>query len=219
VNCMMETYLGGYVLLALSAEETERVREHLESCPACQAILRDFEPLPPLLGIVSAEQVAALDRPRPDLLERLLRDVHEEQQTPGEVRQRRMPRRRVLLAAALIAVTAGVGSASVLEHLDRPLTVVQAENTNTGLSAKLSLTPRREGTQLSLSLSGVSPGERCSLIAHARDGRTDTAASWTASYTGTANVSGTTAIAAAQLTSLDIVTDDGRHLLTLDVTQ
>jgi hypothetical protein len=51
------------------------------------------------------------------------------------------------------------------------------------------------------------------LVAHADDGRSDTAATWVASPQGTASVPGATAIPADDLTELDVVTPNGHQLV------
>jgi len=66
-------------------------------------------------------------------------------------------------------------------------------------------------------VNGATPGEHCSLVARARDGRSDTAATWVATYQGSADVPGTTAIPIDQLSEVDIVTSDGQRLARLVV--
>jgi len=63
-----------------------------------------------------------------------------------------------------------------------------------------------------ITLAGVYPGGRCSLVAHSRDGQSDTAASWADTH-GTAAIDGATAIPASQLSELDVVTDRGELLV------
>jgi hypothetical protein len=66
-------------------------------------------------------------------------------------------------------------------------------------------------------LHGVAPGERCRLIAVARDGHQDVAASWQATYEGQADVSGATAIPTPSLSALRVVSNDGRVLAAVPV--
>ena len=72
------------------------------------------------------------------------------------------------------------------------------------------------GTGLKLQLSGVPALEHCSLVAVGRDGRREVAASWEATYEGTATFDGTTSIPASELASLRIETDTAT-LVTLPV--
>jgi hypothetical protein len=58
--------------------------------------------------------------------------------------------------------------------------------------------------------------EHCSLVAVGRDGRREVAASWEATYEGTATFDGTTSIPASELASLRIETAT-QTLVTLPV--
>jgi Putative zinc-finger len=200
MTCLMENYLGAYVLDALEPAETEDVRRHLAGCPGCSETVRSLEWIPGVLAAVPLQEIDALDRPV--LLDGLL----------AKARRQRRTRRLALAAAAVVLAVAGGVSVPLLTP-DESAPVVRASNA--GVTAEVSLTARGEGTALGLKLSGVAPGERCSLVARARDGRTETAATWVATYTGTADLSGTTAIPRAQLTALDVVTEDGRLLVRL----
>lgn len=217
MSCATEEYLGAYVLGALDAREDAWVRTHLATCPTCRDSLRELEWLPARLGAVPARDVEALDvealavealAVEPPLLDRVL---------AASRRDRRVRRRRLVLAAAGVAAAAVTGITVVTVDDPAPAPVLQVADARTGVTAQVGLTPADEGTRLNLQLSGVRPGERCALVARARDGRTETAATWVATYTGTADVPGTTAIPADQLESLDVVTDDGRLLVRLTV--
>ncbi|MGH3463066.1 MAG: anti-sigma factor family protein [Kribbellaceae bacterium] len=207
MSCATEEYLGAYVLGALDAREDAWVRTHLATCATCRDSLRELEWLPARLGAVPAQDVEAL-AVEPPLLDRVL---------AASRRERRVRRRRLVLAAAGVAAAAVTGITVVTVDDPAPAPVLQVADARTGVTAQVGLTPADEGTRLNLQLSGVRPGERCALVARARDGRTETAATWVATYTGTADVPGTTAIPADQLESLDVVTDDGRLLARLTV--
>jgi putative zinc finger protein len=207
MTCATEEYLGAYLLGALDAREETWVRTHLSACAICRDSLRELEWIPARLGAVPAEDVEALDAQ--PLLDRVLL---------ASRRERRTRRRRQVLAVAGVAAVAVTGIAVVtVDGGPAPPSVVRASDPQTGVTAEVGMTSADEGTRLALKLSGVRPGERCALVARARDGRTETAASWVATYSGTADVPGTTAIPADQLASLDVVTDDGRLLARLTV--
>jgi hypothetical protein len=212
MSCATEEYLGAYVLGALDAREEAWVRTHLATCATCRDSLRELEWLPARLGAVPAQDVEALAvealAVEPPLLDRVL---------AASRRDRRVRRRRLVLAAAGVAAAAVTGITVVAVDDPGPAPVLQVADARTGVTARVGLTPADEGTRLNLQLSGVRPGERCALVARARDGRIETAATWVATYTGTADVPGTTAIPADQLESLDVVTDDGRLLARLTV--
>ena len=203
MNCTTQTWLGAYVLDALEPDETEDVRAHIAGCAACQDEVVRLAWLPALLGTVRLADVAQLDA---DLI-------------------RREPARRRGWKAALVGLAAAVtlataGAVAIREvgpgGPPRPLaTVVRTVDPSTKTHAAVTLAARAWGTELHLQLSWVPAGERCSLIARSRDGRADIAASWIATYRGTADVPGNTAIPIGQLAELDVVTADGRQLARL----
>jgi hypothetical protein len=115
----------------------------------------------------------------------------------------------------VIAAGAGAGAVRIIgDHPAQPDPgVVQVADPATHVRAALAMTDRPWGTQLRLTLAGVYPRGRCSLVAHSRDGQSDTAASWVADAHGTAAIDGATAIPASQLSELDVVTDRGELLV------
>jgi hypothetical protein len=209
MTCTMQTWLGAYVLDALEPEETETVRQHLGGCAECWDEVARLSWIPPLLqsvGLTDVEEADAVPEAPPVMLDRLLSSVHT---------VRRFPRRRaVLLAAAAIvigALTAGGIGAFGNDHASNPI-AVSTVAPHSRVSAAVTMSARTWGTELHLKLSWVKPGQECSLIARSRDGRSDVAATWIASYKGTASVPGATAIPLSQLKQLDVMTADG-HLL------
>jgi anti-sigma factor RsiW len=89
----------------------------------------------------------------------------------------------------------------------------------TGVRASVAAASRPWGTELRVRMSGATPGERCRLIARARDGRSDVAATWWTTYGGSAEVTGAAAIPAADLVALDVVTATGRRLVHVPMNQ
>jgi hypothetical protein len=85
------------------------------------------------------------------------------------------------------------------------------------VTAAVRLARQESGTRVHLRLSGAYPQDWCTLVAHSRDGRTDTAATWRADAVGAADVDGMTAISTSQLSELDVVTDSGRVLVRIPV--
>jgi hypothetical protein len=74
------------------------------------------------------------------------------------------------------------------------------------------LRPSDAGTALRIELGGVPAEATCRLVVVDRDGRREVAASWRASYSGTASVDGSTAFPAERLASLRVETDAGTLL-------
>ena len=85
------------------------------------------------------------------------------------------------------------------------------------MEAKVALTPQATGTQLTLTLTGVAPGERCQLVAVDSAGNREVAATWVASYEGRATVTGTTSLPPQSISSLEVVRLDGSALVTVKV--
>jgi anti-sigma factor RsiW len=214
----MQTWLGAYVLDALEPDETEKVRQHLAGCAECWDEVARLSWIPPLLQAVDladVEEISAVPQAAPPvMLERLLHSV----QTV-----RRFPRRRVVLLAAAAAIVIVIGALTAVgvgvfgtDHVSRPI-AVSAVAPHSRVSAAVTMSARNWGTELHLKLSWVKPGQQCSLIARSRDGRRDVAATWVASYKGTASVPGATAIPLGQLSRLDVVTSDGHLLVRIPV--
>ena len=154
--------------------------------------------------------------PSPVMLERLLARMDHDQRS-------RRPSRPATLLVAAAAAAAIAGAATIASgafdnaHRSPAISAIRAVDPATEVSAAVTMTGRTWGTELHLTLSWVAPGQKCSLIAHSRDGRSDVAATWTATYRGTADVPGTTAIPADQLSELDVVAANGKQLVRLVV--
>jgi len=199
-TCQMSVDLGAYVLRALEDEEAEQLRVHLGECDACRDEERELSATASLLALL-----------RPDDLDRL------EVPAVAVDRRRRPVRRAGLMVAAALLAAATVPVVRAFDHSATPTSVVRATDPSTHVRAAVTLAAATDGTRLQLSLSGVYPRGWCSLVARSRDGRTDTAATWRADATGTAEVAGTTAIPTSRLRELDVVTDTGRVLVRLPV--
>ncbi|MGZ4616135.1 MAG: hypothetical protein ACXV4A_11280, partial [Actinomycetes bacterium] len=79
------------------------------------------------------------------------------------------------------------------------------------------LQPVEVGTELTLRVSGVPTRQACQLVVVGDDGRRSVAASWLATYAGTARVTGTTSLSPSRIASLVVATPEGRVLATLPV--
>ncbi|MBO3747317.1 zf-HC2 domain-containing protein [Streptosporangiaceae bacterium NEAU-GS5] len=204
----MRLSLGVYVLGAVDHEEATRVEAHLDRCPECAAELAELSGLPPLLGRVSAEDVAVASRPPAVVLDRLL--------TSTAQRQRRS---RFLLtaAASVVAITlagsmwmvsghsselvsAGAAPPSAQKRTTQDSSATLAQDTQPvqlptpapsrttrplevrgkhgGVVLELALTPGSGGTVVGIEVSGVPEGTSCSLIAVDRVGAVSPIASW-----------------------------------------
>jgi hypothetical protein len=68
-----------------------------------------------------------------------------------------------------------------------------------------------------LTLAGVRPGERCRLVARTQGGRSEVAATWRATYLGTADVPGAVAVPPRRVLALDVVGVGDRVLVRMPV--
>ncbi len=235
MTCRLQSWVGAYVLDALEPDESETLRQHIAECAICQDEVVGLAWIPTMLRAVAPDGVERIDedtedtgdtgdtcgqpadhRPPPVMLERLLASMD------ADKRSRRLGRpAAILVAVAMVVAIAGAatigGGAFNGPHRPPAASAIQAVDPHTKVDAAVTMTSRTWGTELHLTLSWVAPGEQCSLVAHSRDGRSDVAATWTASYQGTASVPGTTAIAADQLSELDVVAANGQQLVRLVV--
>lgn len=209
--------LGVYVLGAIDPVDRALVEAHLAECAACRDELAGLAGLPALLSRVTPEEVERTVEPAdPGLLEPLLARVAAE---------RRRSRLRLLVAAAAVLVLlAGVLSGVVALRDTRsaptprvasPSATFSATGKASQVSARVEVFPRAWGTSVSLRLSGVAPYTTCQLIAVGQDGRRDVAASWRATYSGGASVTGATALNPRDIARFDVMTHDGQRLVTV----
>lgn len=213
MSCAMREWIGAYVLDALEPDENEDVRRHIAGCVDCQDEVVSLAWIPPLLRTVHVEDVQRIDTPFDAGASRVLDGLL------AKAKHRSHARRAVAALGLAAALVTGI---VVFDHVSSgpassPLASVRTVDANTHVTAAATLRGHSWGTELHLNLSGVSPGETCSLIVHARDGRHGVAATWTASYQGTAAVPGRTSIPEAQISALDVVTSSGEQLVHLTV--
>jgi anti-sigma factor RsiW len=141
-----------YVLGALAPDERRAFEEHLASCDACTAEVRDFAGLPGLLSRLPADEVLSEpeDQPEPpSLLLPLLQRARAE---------RRARRWRAVLVGAAAACLAAVGSAVVVDTVDRPPAQQQQAtplafaraNESIPVSAEATLTDVPGGTRIEM---------------------------------------------------------------------
>ena len=220
--------LGAYVLGALDPADRSRVDAHLAGCPDCRDELASFAALPGLLGRVSRSEVETepVD-PGPQLLERLL---------GAAAAERRHDRRRRLLTsvAAGVIVLAAVGVTVGVTQTRHPASTrgagtsetFTATNPQNHVQATITETKKGWGASVDVSVVGVTAdlaGQSCQLIAVGPGGKTDVAASWAApaaGYTGLSkvNASGSTAMAAKDISAFKVVGSDGKTLVWVPAT-
>ncbi|RAY11467.1 hypothetical protein DPM19_29600 [Actinomadura craniellae] len=223
------TALGVYVLGAIEPAERSIVDAHLSECPACRDELAGLAGLPALLARVNEAQ---LDEPPGDLLDALLVRAAEEQRAAARVQRTRWWWAAPLAAAAMILLLVGALFGGLLGGDGREIAgpggptpsptrtatpapeELTAADPASGLSARLEVTGKRWGTEVILHMNGAPPGESCRLRVIARDGSSESIASWHVAYEY-GQFRGSTMIRRDQISSFEIVTVDGRRLLTI----
>jgi hypothetical protein len=208
--------LGAYVVGALEHAERAELEAHLATCPMCRDELASLAPLPGLMSRLNLEEAIAGP---PALgaegsaasLERLLAAAASE--------RRRASRARWVAVAAAVVLFAGAGTGAVIATRDSGAAHWQqtAAAASGAVHLKVRLADEASGTRLDMTMWGVARGQRCSLVAVSRDGRSEAAGWWEATYDGTAHITGTTSIARKDLTQLKVVTEQGKTLVVVPV--
>ncbi|WP_433332668.1 anti-sigma factor family protein [Spirillospora sp. CA-294931] len=221
--------LGVYVLGAIDPAERTRVDAHLEHCPACRDELAGLAGLPALLGRVDEAQLREVTGPPPEMLDSLLARA-----------ARDRPRWRsgwvpLAAAASLLLALGGVAGGLVTASArdDRPVAVrtvtpapsayptgnaekLTAASPGDRVKAEVLLGKKKWGTSVELHLSGAPYGQRCRLYAVSRDGQRDMLGSWYVAYKkGYGKYYGSTMFQRGQIFTLEIVTLDGKPLITI----
>jgi hypothetical protein len=211
-------------------------------CPNCRDELAGLAGLPALLGRVSEPQIEHVAGPPVELLDSLLAkaatrrrdELHQAEQAEQELtklrtrraRWRRWPSFAVAAAVVLVAgmllgglltggplrggdggTSGGVGNFADQVAWTDPHTHVQAE---------IALATKEWGTALKVRVKGAPAGSRCHLTAVAKNGERDVAGSWRIEPEEY-SFYGSTMISRDQLGSFEVVTADGRILVTVPV--
>jgi len=204
------------VALLTGTELPPAAREHLARCEVCAAEAEDLARLPDLLAITRPE---SLDEPEPDVagLQRLLN---------AAAQSRRHRRRWVMAGAAaaaalVVAVTGGTLAwrSGQSDHVVAPVAGPvhsSAGPSADGVSAAVTLTPAAWGAELAMQVSGVPPRTKCTLLVVTADGSSVRAATWWATYAGTAEVHATVAVDVDSIRRIDVV-DAGTQRTLLQV--
>ncbi|MEV6600253.1 zf-HC2 domain-containing protein [Actinoplanes sp. NPDC051346] len=198
--------LGGYLLGGLDDTDTDRLDGHLLHCDGCRAELERLGPVPELLRTLPDTPPAAVApgaRPSADLVESLLARMRVER-----ARQRRRSGTR-WLAAAVVALVAGVTAGLVLDRDERPpapptqaapsqpapVTAVFRPAVGSGLSGQAVLTGKTWGVSIDLTVSRLSgPGPFVCQVRKAGGGTVEQAATWGPTPSGNARVTGASSI-------------------------
>ena len=194
--------IGAYVVCALTPAEAGQMRRHLRGCAGCRADYQDLVPVRDWLGRLDPADGMPARQP-PDRL------PLEPVQPPRHRVTRRWAAAGAAVAAAVIAMIAVISS-----HPAAP--GFQAVNPATRVHGQAMLRATPTGTQIDLTVSGLPAGQRCILVS-VSPGGTAIAGTWIAQYSGTAQITGISAIPISQLTALRIEAPSHRLLLSIPV--
>ncbi|MGZ4609777.1 MAG: anti-sigma factor family protein [Actinomycetes bacterium] len=215
----VELSLGAVAMGALEPGERVAVDAHLAVCPRCTATLAEFDEVAGLMNQVTAAEAEAalggapfpLARPQTELV------------MPPETGRPARRSRRLVAAVSLCGAAAAIAGVLVLgpfasDGAPPPRTTHSSVlDPQTHVRASATLQPVEVGTELTLRVSGVPTRQACQLVVVGDDGRRSVAASWLATYAGTARVTGTTSLSPSRIASLVVATPEGRVLATLPV--
>ncbi|RSD14875.1 anti-sigma factor family protein [Amycolatopsis eburnea] len=227
------TQLGAYALGALDpAEAADFERRHLQTCAQCRFDLNELVALRESLDEVPPE--AFLDGPPEGgdlLLQKTLRRVRDEEQAAPATRS--TSRRGLALVAAAVLVVAALGGGVLVgrqtaepppQALPGPevpgTKTVEGRDPATGVQLTASVSPFQGWVRTNVSVKGVRAGEKCLLQVVTKDGKAVTAGSWQVSEKWESqgfSLDGSALVAPDDVKSVDIVTVDGRKLVSVPV--
>ncbi|WP_410574550.1 anti-sigma factor family protein [Amycolatopsis sp. cmx-4-61] len=230
------TQLGAYALGALDAgEAADFERRHLQGCAQCRFDLNELVALRDSLDEVPPE--AFLDGPPEGgdlLLQKTLRRVREEEERVAPARS--AGRRGLALVAAAVLVVAALGGGILVGRQtgggSEPLAIpapptdvpgtksVEGRDPTTGVQLAASVSPFQGWVRVNVAVKGVRAGEQCLLQVVTKEGQAVTAGSWKVSEKWESSgfsLDGSALVAPDDVKSVDIVTVDGRKLVSAPV--
>lgn len=238
-----EVLLGPYVLGILDGTEARTIEEHVAVCDKCGAEVAALRELEAALGEVPQEAfLDGLPQGGDLLLQRTLRQMRTERAAARR-------RRRTLVGLAAAAAFAGVfwaGAATsggqappVAQPLLTPptdtatattpasppprTTVASATDAASGARLNVRVTPAAAWVRVHAAVTGLPPGERCTLMVVGRDGTRTSAGSWVVGAgahpgegKGT-SLDGSAAVDPADVTAVVVENEAGRRFVSVPV--
>ncbi|MFI1980539.1 anti-sigma factor family protein [Streptomyces wedmorensis] len=236
-----EVLLGPYVLDILDGSEARTIEEHLAVCEECSAEVSALRELEAALGEVPQEAfLDGLPQGGDLLLQRTLRQMRTE-------RAEATRRRRTLVGLAAAAAFAGVfwagaaTSGGQAPPVSQPLltpptatattpaspppvtTVASATDAASGARLIVRVTPAAAWVRVHAAVTGLPPGERCTLMVVGRDGSRTPAGSWVVGAgehpsegKGT-SLDGSAAVDPADVTAVVVENEAGKRFVSVPV--
>ncbi|MFE7809801.1 zf-HC2 domain-containing protein [Streptomyces sp. NPDC057430] len=237
------TEVGAYVLGALEPEENTELEDHMRTCALCAEERRSLTKVADLLAEFAAtgpdadELLAEETAPTDD------RSVPAPVPFTDTKFQslRRRHRQFLMLAASVAMFASGLAVGNMLGYVEDPndpqqnprwaaqLLLVGEQhwgtNAETGVSAKVGLEDKKWGTHIALELKGVAGPLDCRLVAVSTNGARQTVTGWTVPKPGYGvpgspdplMVHGGSAIPRAELDRFEVITRNGKQLVSVDV--
>jgi hypothetical protein len=217
--------LGAYALGVLTPREATEVEAHLRSCPDGRREVADLVGLRRALDTVPPE--AFIDGPPPGgdlLLQRTLRQVRASEGLAPIAAKPRMGRRLASVAAALViaggALTGGIFIGQGDTPETPPGTSFQAADQTTGAVMDVKVEPLAGWVKVHAKVSGIKQGEKCQLFVTAKDGSQRSAGTWLVTEKGEGvgtSLDGPALVEPSEVKSVDVITFDGRKLVSVPV--
>jgi hypothetical protein len=216
--------LGAYALGVLTPREATEVEAHLRSCPDGRREVADLVGLRRALDTVPPE--AFIDGPPPGgdlLLQRTLRQVRASEGLAPIAAKPPLGRRLASVAAALViaggALTGGIliGQSGTPDVPGAPF---EATDQTTGAEMNVKVEPLAGWVKVRANVSGIKQGEQCQLIVTAKDNSQKSAGSWLVTEKGEdagTSLEGPALVAPNDVKSVDVITFDGRKLVSVPV--
>lgn len=199
----LHVLLGAFVLGGLSDEDHQAFTEHLRSCATCQQEAGQVSGLPRLLDLVTPDDLPA---PTPSGVPDLL----------AEVRRRRGRQRWLRLAAASVLAALCLGAGVIVGprlSAAPDLPTVRYSTValdNSSMEVDVAVVSRGWGTEFQIDCKDMPLNGQLALWAVDKQGHATPVASWNATSTGYATVTGASSIRSAQLGALQVRTGDGK---------
>jgi len=160
--------IGAFLLGKLDGGERTAMQTHLNSCPVCQAEVRELEPVVEALADAAPDRIDKDPWPPGDLEELTLAPIL------GEIHRARRRRRRfrwsALAAAAICVVVIGLAGFVGLLEPEVPLEPLSFSGVAPSVEAEGNLIAHAWGTEIRLVVSGLRDGQTHRVTLVSEDG-------------------------------------------------
>jgi hypothetical protein len=160
--------IGAFLLGKLDEGERKAMQTHLNSCPVCQAEVRELEPVVGALADASPDRIDEAPWPPGDLEELTLAPILEEMHRAR--RHRRRSRWSALAAAAIFVVAIGLAGFTWLLEPAVALVEPVPFSVAPGMEVEGHLIEHDSGTEIRLVVSGLRDGQTYRVTLVSEDG-------------------------------------------------